>query len=321
MRWTQGNDSPLGGIWGQTPTDEESVGVETKDMPTTENITTAIGSLFNWYASNATSIFAALILTAIFGELVLRRLRRREIYVRSTLTSWISGAGFLVAKTLLEKLIFVGLAFYIYDNFRLFDLPMGNPLIWLGVLFARDFIYYWVHRTEHTVRFFWASHLIHHSPRNIDMSSAVRIPWMEAMYKPWFSLWMPLLGVHPLVKIALDVFVSTIQQLHHTTAFPGRGDGTYPLVGRIFVTPSTHRVHHGYNPEYLDKNFGAVFIFWDKMFGTYAPEIEPVRFGVGEVDAVDSPADAFVGGYKRLWDNMRAAGSPKAALAIAAGRP
>ena len=153
------------------------------------------------------------------------------------------------------------------------------------------------------------------------MTSAVRIPWMEAVYKPWFSLWMPLLGFHPLAKIGLDVLVATIQQLHHTKAFPARGDGSYPLFARIFVTPSTHRVHHGYNPEYIDKNFGAVFIFWDKLFGTYAPEVAEVKFGVGEIDAVDTPTDAFVGGYKRLWQNMREAGSPQRALAIAAGRP
>ena len=80
-------------------------------------------------------------------------------------------------------------------------------------------------------------------------------------------------------------------------------------------------MHHGYNPEYIDKNFGAVFIFWDKLFGTYEPEVAPVKFGVGEVDAVDTPRDAFVGGYKRLANDMANAESPRKALAIAAGRP
>ncbi len=279
------------------------------------------GSLFGWYADNAKVIFTIFILTAIVGEKSYQWIKRRDINLRSSFTSLVSGAGFLIAKTIFEKLLFVALAFFIYENFRLFDLPLGNPLVWIGVLFARDFIYYWVHRLEHTTRFLWASHLIHHSPRNIDMTSAVRIPWMEAVYKPWFSLWMPLLGFHPLAKIGLDVLVATIQQLHHTKAFPARGDGSYPLFARIFVTPSTHRVHHGYNPEYIDKNFGAVFIFWDKLFGTYAPEVAEVKFGVGEIDAVDTPTDAFVGGYKRLWQNMREAGSPQRALAIAAGRP
>ncbi len=286
-----------------------------------ESVLAGLGSLFDWYTSNAKAIFVTFIFSAIVGEKLFQWARKRNLHIRSSLTSLASGAGFLVAKTAFEKLIFIALAFFIYDNFRLFDLPLGNPLVWIGILFARDFIYYWVHRSEHTVRLLWASHLIHHSPPNIDMTSAVRIPWMEAMYKPWFSLWMPLIGFHPLAKIGLDVFVGTLQQLHHTKAFPGRGDGTYNWIGRIFVTPSTHRVHHGYNPEYIDKNFGAVFIFWDKLFGTYAPEIAPVEFGVGELDAVDSPADAFFGGYKRLWNNVRQAGSPQRALAIAFGRP
>jgi len=290
-------------------------------LPTLEPVVAAFGSLIGWYTSNAKAVFATFILSAIVGEKCFQWVRERNIHIRSSLTSLVSGAGFLIAKTAFEKLIFVALGLYIYDNFRLFDLSLGNPLIWLGILIVRDFIYYWVHRTEHTVRFFWASHLIHHSPRNIDMTSAVRIPWMESIYKPWFSLWMPLIGVHPLIKVGLDVAVSTFQQLHHTEAFPARGDGTYGLFGRIFVTPSTHRVHHGYNPEYIDKNFGAVFIFWDKLFGTYVPEIAPVEFGVGDADAVDTPADALIGGYRRLWTSMRTAPTPKRALAIAFGRP
>ncbi len=295
-------------------------------MPTNEipqlftSVSAGLGSLFGWYASNAKFIFATVILTAVIGEKVFQWLRRKDLHVKSSFTSIASGAGFLVAKTVFEKLIFLALAFAMYEV-RLFDLPLGNPLVWIGVLFLRDFIYYWVHRAEHTTRFLWASHLIHHSPRNIDMTSAVRIPWMEAMYKPWFSLWMPLIGFHPLAKIGLDVAVSLFQQMHHTKAFAARGDGTYSLFARIFVTPSTHRVHHGYNPEYIDKNFGAVFIFWDKLFGTYAPEVAEVKFGVGELDAVDTPVDAFFGGYKRLWSNMRSAGTPHGALAVAFGKP
>lgn len=289
--------------------------------PLFDAFSASFGPLLGWYGANAKLIFALFILGAIVGEKIYQWVKRRDINVRSSFTSLVSGAGFLVAKTIFEKLIFVALAFGIYENFRLFDLSLGNPLVWIGVLFARDFIYYWVHRMEHTTRFLWASHLIHHSPRNIDMTSAVRIPWMEAMYKPWFSLWMPLIGFHPLAKIGLDVAVAIFQQLHHTKAFPARPDGSYSLFARIFVTPSTHRVHHGYNPEYIDKNFGAVFIFWDKLFGTYAPEVAEVKFGVGEADAVNTPSDAFVGGFKRLGQDMVKAGSPRQALAVAIGRP
>jgi sterol desaturase/sphingolipid hydroxylase (fatty acid hydroxylase superfamily) len=127
-------------------------------------------------------------------------------------------------------------------------------------------------------------------------------------------------GVAPdpsLAKIVLDVFVSTLQQGHHTEAFPRRADGKVPLIGRIFVIPSTHRVHHGYNPEYIDKNFGAVFILWDKLFGTFEPEGVPVEFGIGEVDAVETPSDVLVGGYRRLWQNMRSTDSPREAVAVA----
>jgi sterol desaturase/sphingolipid hydroxylase (fatty acid hydroxylase superfamily) len=290
-------------------------------MTTLETIRSLVGALFGWYTNNAALVFAACIVAAIIGEKLLHYLRGKELHLRSAATSILSGAGFLVAKTIFEKLLFVALGFYIYDNFRLFTLDLGSPWVWLGVLLVRDFVYYWVHRAEHGVRVLWASHLIHHSPSDIGMSTAIRIPWMEAVYKPWFSLWMPLLGFHPLAKIVLDVFVSTLQQAHHTEAFARRRDGKLPLIGHIFVIPSTHRVHHGYNPEYIDKNFGAVFIFWDRIFGTFEPEGVPVVFGIGEVDAVDTPSDVLVGGYRRLWRNMRSTGSPLKAVAVAIRHP
>lgn len=276
---------------------------------------------FHWYWDNASLFFATCIIVALVGEKLWQWLQRKDLQLRSGLTSMVSGAGFLIAKTLMEKALFFGLSWYIYDNYRLFDLPLSNPAVWIGVFIGRDFVYYWVHRSEHKIQLLWASHLVHHSPETIGMATAVRVPWMEALYKPWFSLWMPLLGFHPLAKIVFDVFASTLAQVQHTEAFPARPDGQPSLIGRVFVTPSAHRVHHGYNPEYLDKNFGAVFIIWDRMFGTYKPEVAKVRYGVGERDAVVTGRDALVGGYGRLFTNMWRAGSPHRALAIALRPP
>lgn len=277
-----------------------------------------INFLMTFYLAHAAEIFAVIVLTAIIGEKIWQCAAGRSPELRSTITSLGSGAIFLVAKTIFGKALFVGMGLWVYNNHRLFDLDLTNPLVWLGVFFVRDLVYYWVHRMEHTTRFLWASHLIHHSPETIGMATAVRVPWMEALYKPFFSLWMPLLGFNPVAAIAFDVFAAIISQLQHTTACPAKPSS---LIGKIFVTPSSHRVHHGYNPEYIDKNFGAVLIIWDRLFGTYEPEVAPVKFGVGKVDAVHTIGDAVIGGYRRLVSDMLAATSVDHAIDIAFARP
>ena len=275
--------------------------------------------IFQWYSVNAATIFAVCVITAIAGEGISRLVLRRDLQLRSVRTSLLSGAAFMATKTILGKVAYLSMALYLYTNHRLFNLDMANPLIWIGIFLIRDVVYYWVHRMEHSVRFLWASHLVHHSPETIGMSSAVRVPWMEAIYKPWFGLWLPLLGFNPLAAIAFDVFAATLAQLQHTKHFRARQGGT--LLGRVFVTPSSHRVHHGYNPEYIDKNFGAVLIIWDRLFGTYEPEVAPVKFGVGPADAVETGRDALVGGYPRLISEMRKAKSIKAAVGVAISAP
>jgi sterol desaturase/sphingolipid hydroxylase (fatty acid hydroxylase superfamily) len=219
-------------------------------------------SALNWYSNNAVAVFGIASVTAFFGELIYRK-RRRNLDLRESTTSLASAAGFLLAKNALSKLVMVTLSLYIYNNFRLFNLDLTDLRIWAVVFLFRDFIYYWVHRTEHKVKMLWASHMIHHSPETIGFATAIRVPWMEAIYKPWIGLWVPLIGFNPVAFIVLDVLAATIGQLQHTTACRKR-----TVLDSIFVTPSAHRVHHASNREYLDKNFGAVFIIWDRLFGT-----------------------------------------------------
>ncbi len=277
-----------------------------------------LNELFHWYADHAAIIFAICITVAIIGEFLSRWARGRDMQLRSVTTSITSGAVFMIAKTIVGKAAFLALSLYIYNNVAPVKLNLSNPLVWIGVFLIRDFVYYWVHRAEHTFRALWASHLVHHSPETIGMSTAVRVPWMEALYKPFFGLWLPLIGFNPLAAIAFDVFAATLSQLQHTKAFPAPKKNR---IGKIFVTPSSHRVHHGYNPEYIDKNYGAVLIIWDRMFGTYEPEVAPVKFGVGKTDAVVTVHDALVGGFPRLAADMAAVGSKRAAVRVAMSRP
>lgn len=259
-------------------------------------------SLLHWYAAHAGLVFAVTLVAALVGERVWRlAVRRRAVDVGDDVTTVVSGASFLVAKTVMSKLVIFSLSLAVYERFRLFDLDLGDPLVWIGVFVVRDALYYGVHRAEHRCRLLWASHLVHHSPDEIGFWTAVRVPWMEAVYKPWLGLWVPLVGFHPAAFVALDVLAAVIGQFQHTEAWRRR-----TWLDAVFVTPSAHRVHHGSNPEYLDRNFGAVLIVWDRLFGTYEPEVAPVRYGLVGGYTIDEPEDALVGGYPRLWRAARA---------------
>jgi sterol desaturase/sphingolipid hydroxylase (fatty acid hydroxylase superfamily) len=269
-----------------------------------------------WYHRHAGLVFATAVLGAIVLELAGARRHRRRIDPAETATSIASGAAFLVAKTVVGRLAAVSVSLTIYDRHRLFDLDLTDPRVWVMVFVLRDFVYYWVHRAEHRVGVLWAAHLVHHSPETMGFTNAVRVPWMEALYKPWFGLWMPLLGFDPLAAVALDVAAATYAQLYHTTA-----TRRSRVLDRFVVTPSTHRVHHGSNPEYLDKNFGAVLIVWDRWFGTYAPEITPVRFGLAGGASIDTAADALVGGYPALVERVRREATLTAGVRVAFAPP
>jgi sterol desaturase/sphingolipid hydroxylase (fatty acid hydroxylase superfamily) len=254
--------------------------------------------LIDWYSANAAILFVVLVGSAVAIEQVRRRADGSRDDVVSARTSLTSGLAFIVVKGIVSKLALASLALFVYDRFRLFTLDLANPWVWVGVFVIRDFVYYWVHRAEHRIRMLWASHMVHHSPETIGFTTAVRVPWMEAVYKPWLGLWVPLLGFHPVAAIALDVLAATFAQLYHTESVR-----RIPVLERIVVTPSAHRVHHGSNPEYIDKNFGATFIVWDHMFGTFEPEVAPVRYGIG-AKHIDTPVQALVGGYPALVSDM-----------------
>lgn len=157
---------------------------------------------------------------------------------------------------------------------RLFTLGTGLRG-WIVGMLAWDFAYYWLHRWEHSVRILWATHVSHHSSQHYNFSTALRQPW-----GPFFMLVtfppLALLGLEPWL-IASCGGVNLIYQFFvHTEAV----DRLPRVIELIFNTPSHHRVHHATNPQYLDKNHGGILIVWDRLFGTFAPEVEPVRYGL-----------------------------------------
>ncbi len=146
---------------------------------------------------------------------------------------------------------------------------------WLVLLVAEDFCYYWFHRTHHEVRLFWAAHVNHHSSRHYNLSTALRQALLTPLTGPIFWAPLALLGFPPWMVLTAQAWSLLYQFWLHTEAVRNLGPLEY-----IFNTPSHHRVHHGKNVRYLDKNHGGIFIIWDRLFGTFEREGERVIYGL-----------------------------------------
>lgn len=173
-------------------------------------------------------------------------------------------AGLLIAKLYLAVF-----------GWKLFDIQMG-PFTFVLLMVAQDFCYYWFHRASHRIRWMWAAHVVHHSSENMNFSTAFRQSLMYPFAGMWV-FWLPLviLGFDPNWVVFVVLLNLGLQFFVHTQAVRKLG----PLEW-LFNTPSHHRVHHGRNPQYIDKNYAGILIIWDKLFGTFVPEDETVIYGI-----------------------------------------
>lgn len=196
------------------------------------------------------------------------------------------------------------------------QLSPGSAWTWVLLFFADDLAYYWFHRLHHEVRLLWAGHVVHHSSVFFNFSTALRQSWTPVSSMPF---WLPLalLGIPPWM-IFLQQSVSLLYQFFlHTERI-----GTLPRpVEWLFNTPSHHRVHHGANPEYLDRNYGGILIIWDRLFGTFEPERAPVRYGLTKNITTYNPLRVATHEYAAIWADVRAATAWRHRLRHILGRP
>ena len=173
------------------------------------------------------------------------------------------------------KFITLPLFVVLYD-YRIVDVPAAiGPWCWLVLFFVEDHSYYWFHRVHHEVRLFWACHVNHHSSQHYNLSTALRQPLLTAFTGPIFWVPLPLLGFPLWMMLTAQAWSLLYQFWLHTEAIDRLG----PLE-HFINTPSHHRVHHGKNVIYLDKNHGGVLIIWDRLFGTFQREEERVVYGL-----------------------------------------
>jgi sterol desaturase/sphingolipid hydroxylase (fatty acid hydroxylase superfamily) len=222
------------------------------------------------YVSVAIPIFFAL----IFVERVASKRRTDPRYrFADSITNLSCGIGQQVTGVFVEIAV-VGAYVLVWEHARVLDVPLDAWWAWPVVMVAIDLLYYWFHRASHRVNFLWAAHVVHHQSEEYNLSVALRQSALQSLGSAPFYLVLALLGF----PAAMFVTAKTINTLYqfwiHT-----REVGRLGPMEWIMNTPSHHRVHHGIDPKYIDKNHAGMFIVWDRMFGTFIDEAEEPTYG------------------------------------------
>lgn len=180
------------------------------------------------------------------------------------------------------------------------EIPTTPWTALLAVLLV-DFLYYWDHRAGHRLAIYWAlAHSVHHSSTAFDQSTGLRISFVDGFLSPLFYLPLVLIGFDPLLVVAALGVVIGYQQWLHTETID-----KLPWLDGWLNTPSNHRVHHGVQPRYHDCNYGAILMLWDRLFGTYVAESEPVRYGITHALPSRDAWTVHIAEARRWWAAWR----------------
>lgn len=273
-------------------------------------------SLFGFPDPTAPFVPVFLLLVAIEAIVAQRLVRAgRELRGYEKRDTWASLAVGLVSVVLvgLIQLALYRLAEALWPH-RLVDLGSGVVGL-VAALVLVDLSYYWLHRAEHRCRLLWAAHVNHHSSEHYNLSTALRQPWTPFALIVFMAP-LALVGVSPeLILIAYGI--NLIYQFWiHTELVPKLG----PLE-LVLNTPSHHRVHHGSNQQYLDRNYAGILIIWDRLFGTFEPEVEPVTYGLTKNIHTFNIGRIAFHEYAAIGRDVRGAGRVRDKLGYIVGPP
>lgn len=257
-------------------------------------------SRFNTFAETfeMLELIGLIFLIAIVSEAA------RDIFSgRRTKGETFANFGIAIANHVLDHTLY-GLVFilglFIVENFIPWKIPLTG-WSWAIALILADLTYYWMHRWEHEVRILWSYHSVHHSSPEYNLTTSLRLAWIEGLIEWIFFVPMILLGFDVVQTIIALSVVVLYQTWIHTERI-----GRLGWVDRVFNTPSVHRVHHGANPKYIDKNYGGILIIWDRLFGTYQAEQEPVIYGLTkQIGSINPIIINFYESWQIVKDVMR----------------
>lgn len=234
------------------------------------------------------------------AEYLYGRRKKKELYrLNDTVTNLNIGVG-SQAFGLVSKVILMGVYVVFQENFGLFALP-ANVWTFIACLVLFDFLFYWAHRWGHTINIFWGAHGVHHQSEEYNLSVALRQSWFHNLLAFFIFLPIPVLGFPKEAFIPAAAAHTLYQFWIHTKTV----DKLPKWIEFWLNTPSHHRVHHGINPKYIDKNHGGVFILWDRLFGTFQEEEEEPTYGITTQLKSWNPTWANFHYYVEMFQAMR----------------
>lgn len=231
-------------------------------------------------------------------ELILDLLTKKERRWKDTLAN----LTIFMTHQVIEKTAYASFGFVALLPFFMLT-PLHIPMTiwtWILALLAADFTYYWMHRYEHEHRILWASHSVHHSSEDYNLSVGFRLSLVEGFFEWAFLVPMILIGFNPFQALVALVLVAQYQHWVHTERV-----GKLGWLDEVFNTPSAHRVHHGSNRQYLDKNYGGILMIWDKLFGTFAREDEKVVYGLTRNINTNNPFKIIFVEFSHIWSDLK----------------
>ena len=258
-----------------------------------------------------------IVLLLITAEVIYSTVNGLGLYkFRDTL----AGLGLLIGNFMVG-LFTKSSIFFLYIYLYQFKFITVNELlptwaVWIVTFVMIDFVYYWYHRFSHRVRFMWAVHMNHHSSEEMNFTVSLRQAWFGPITKVPFFIVMPLIGFDPIITAVAGVASTLWGVIGHTQWIRRLGVLEY-----ILVTPSSHRVHHGSNECYIDKNYGNLLIVWYRLFGTFAEEIEPVRFGIRENVKTFNPIKITFMFWQQMVSDFKNSKNQKERLLSFFGKP
>ena len=263
------------------------------------------------------AIAAPIVLSMILFEALFSSIYNKNLYKKN---DTLCTAGLLTGNMLMVfglKGATLGFHYFLFQ-FKLFNLSELLPIwaIWVLTFVIIDLVFYIYHRISHRVNFLWAIHMSHHSSQEMNFAVSFRQAWFGPISKIPFFMVMPLIGFDP-TMIAVAGVISTLWGIVGHTQIIGK---LGPLEW-IFNTPSHHRVHHGSNAEYIDKNYGNLLIIWDRLFGTFEPEMDKVKYGLVNNVNTYNPTKITLMGWQEIFKNIKNAPSVSEALYFLFGPP
>lgn len=233
-------------------------------------------------------------------ELWVERSQNLKLYRLNDATTSISCGITDQVLGVFTKVVLTLMYMFVYEHFRIFTIPV-SVFSYIALFFLYDLCFYWSHRWRHTVNLFWATHVVHHSSEDYNLSTALRQSWFEE-FTTFYLFWaLAFLGFQTEQMLLVGALNLLYQFWIHTQTI-----GKMGILEYVLNTPSHHRVHHGRNPQYIDKNYAGMFIIWDRLFGTFEEEKEEVIYGVTALPYSFNPlwvhAQHFLAIGRQLWE-------------------